>query len=208
MAIQDMNMQAFRPILPLAPGIPKNGQGGLDRSTAFVDQGWSFYLCKWEANLTSVLVDDLKMIWSDVEEKCRTTEDVREIFHTVLHFAEGLRQQPYFTPEIVPASTIQLCADSHKNKQKWTANLLPIDPANGLPAIPAAKYKYNYDPAAGPVTPILSQKDQCRMWGYASYAIEYALAAEKEAGLRDKSIDPSTATGRQVSRSSASSSRP
>ena len=201
-------MQALRPILPLAPGIPQNGQGGLDRSTAFVDQGWSFYLCKWESNLTSVLIDDLKMIWSDVEEKCRTTEDVREIFRTVLHFAAGLRQQPYFAPEIVPAENVQKCDDSHRNKEKWSANLLPVDPANGLPTIPAAKYKYNYDPSAGPITPVLSQKDQCRMWGYASYAIEYALAAERAAGLPDKAIAPAKQAKKQQSRSSASSSRP
>ena len=41
------------------------------------------------------------------------------------------------------------------------------------------KYEYNNDPTNGAVSNILSQKDQRRMWAYASYAIEFALQVER-----------------------------
>ena len=51
--------------------------------------------------------------------------------------------------------------------------------------VPYCQYPYVAgDGTPGSQTPILSSKDQCRMWCYASYAIEFALIADKDQHVR------------------------
>ena len=175
LCLQDINMQADRPSMILPPKTSHFDQSGpdLNRSSAFRAQDWQFYLCKWEDHLTGVLVDDLKAIWSEVSTACSRTTDVREIFATVLDISKEMRQQPYFTNHVVPKETIDHVDGQREYNQKWTYDLLPVDPKTQERIVPAMQYLYT------PTTDILSQKDQCRMWAYASYAIEFALRVEQ-----------------------------
>ena len=84
-----------------------------------------------------------------------------------------MRQQPYFTNRVVPKETIDYVDGQREYNQKWTYDLLPVDPKTQDRIVPAMQYLYT------PTTDILSQKDQCRMWAYASYAIEFALKVEQ-----------------------------
>ena len=60
--------------------------------------------------------------------------------------------------------------------------VLPLLPVNkDKREVPYCQYTYVAgDGTPGSQTPNLSSKDQCRMRCYASYAIEYALIADKD----------------------------
>ena len=98
----------------------------------------------------------------------------------ILDLAKDQRQQPYFTPRQVPAKVIQQ-VDEHNGtfaSRKWSYHLLPVN--KDQREVPHCQYTYvPGDGTLGTQTPILSSKDQCRMWCYASYAIEFALIADK-----------------------------
>ena len=92
------------------------------------------------------------------------------------------RQQPYFQMKEVPQQVIHRVLDQNKKgfKKRWSFHLLPTNPETGRHEVPHCQYTYQAgDGTPGSQTPILNAKDQCRMWCYASYAIEYALIAER-----------------------------
>ena len=67
--------------------------------------------------------------------------------------------------------------------------------------MPACKYTYETG-LNGPQTGILSAKDQCRMYAYASYALEIALLAEIQGG---NVTDPAAVPGPSYTGGSSSS---
>jgi hypothetical protein len=96
--VQDLNMQAARStILGRLPptAIPEDSNwSGLNRNTAFTIGDWAFYLTEWPDKVVQVLEDDLKAVWSEAQEACRSAEDPDQILKAILDLAKDQRQQP------------------------------------------------------------------------------------------------------------------
>ena len=189
MCVQDLNMQAERRLRPesvLPRALAEDTTWtGLSRNTAFTIGDWSFFLTEWPDDTVQVLEDDLKAIWSDAKARCSAATSPEQILKNILDISKDQRQQPYFVPKLVPESVLSKVRENNQkgHKKNWSYSLLPVDPKSGQIVVPHFRYKYesgNGEP--GTQTPILSSKDQCRLWCYASYAIEYALIAEQKTG--------------------------
>jgi hypothetical protein len=197
MCVQDLNMQAARNLpgpLPPTATAEDDSWSGRNRNTAFTIGDWAFYLTEWPDHTIQVLEDDLKAAWADTKQICDAAANTDQILKTILDLARNQRQQPYFETMEVPVKVIRRVLDHNAegHKKKWSFHLLPTDPATDRHVIPYCQYTYRAgDGTAGSQTPVLSSKDQCRMWCYASYAIEYALIAERSA----QSSSNRTATG-------------
>ena len=75
---------------------------GLSRNTAFTIGDWSFFLTEWPDHTVQVLEDDLKAVWADAQEKCRSATNPDQILKNILDLSKDQRQQPHFVPKVVP----------------------------------------------------------------------------------------------------------
>jgi hypothetical protein len=158
----------------------------LTATSAMTIGNWQFFLCLWEDRITGILLEDLKAIWSDVEQACNNLP-AQEIQKTILDMAEQCRNQSYFVEKDLPAQIIEW-TDSHNvanPKIKWSMARLPTR-STGTKFVPTATYEYNDKVTAAEEergilpTHVMTQQEQCRFWAYTSYVVNFAMEIAKD----------------------------
>jgi hypothetical protein len=137
--------------------------------------GYEFFLTEWEDKITGILLDDLKAIWHDMEDKCHVSQTPQTVQAITLELAAKLRNQSYFTDVPVPSAVTRDLAfqNSAGGQMLWTDKLLPRD-AKGEVRVPMMKYDYDASKH------VLSIRDQCRLWTTTSYVVNYMMLAQAE----------------------------